>query len=203
MRKQPTVAVVRLCFMNVSLLRSPQLRPRRRWFVVAMAFALGWLAFVAWGFHAFVFSALPQRTFAAGETVSMRLDPGERMGFYVDQRGTPGDRCQAYDQSGRPVPVQPETSQVTLTIKSTTWHGLWRLDVPVAGTYRLTCLKNASNADARYAVGSQPQVSDLATAVVGGFTCFGAAAATTIVVLIRRNAHRRQLTQIPAATPPH
>ncbi|MGK5558608.1 hypothetical protein ACSNOI_44100 [Actinomadura kijaniata] len=193
--------------MSVSLLRSPQLRPRRRWLVVAMAFALAWLAFVTWGFRTSVLGALPQRTFAAGETVTMRLSPGERMGFYVDERGSPGDRCQAHDQAGRPVPVRTEPGQITLTINNVTWHVLSHLDVPAEGTYQLTCLKNDSTVDARYAVGTPPQARDLVTAAVGGLTCFAAAAATTVVVLVRRNAHRRQLTRTTAppasGTPPN
>lgn len=178
-------------------IESAALRPRRRWFVVAVAIALVGIAAGVGIFVYVILGARPTRTFGPGEKVTVHLSPNPRPGFYVNDAGTSADRCEARSTSGQVVPTSPISGSMTVSYGSTRWHVLSRMSVPKAGDYQVTCEPGGDSAATRYAVGTPPSMGGLVGAILAFILIPGAsvlaAIIITIVTIVRRSNHRRRL----------
>ena len=144
-----------------------------------------------------VTGALPHHTFGPGETVSVALKRDPQPGFYVTDAGSPDDTCYARGPAGQRIDPHPMSGTVTVNDNGTQWHVLSRLRLPSDGTYQVTCEKAATNAGARYAIGTPPDAARIATAILIPVGALATALVITIVTAVRRNAYRRRLMAPP------
>lgn len=139
----------------------------------------------------------PSRTFAAGESVTVALDPADRPAVYIDSPTRVHYQCMISGGPGQARLVNTATNQ-TVTQGSTRWQLILLVNAPAAGDYRLTCATQEA-ADARFGVGR-----DLAAAaggLAGGVAALllvpGAGLligiVVTVVVLVRRSGSRKRL----------
>jgi hypothetical protein len=187
---------------------SAELRPRRRWLLVAAAILVaGIIATILIVVDLFTGTA-PKRTFAAGETVTINLTRSPRPGFYVSGEQALIDQCYARQPvSGQRYPAKPITGTMSITVNGEKWNVLSRLDLPMDDTYQVTCDANDANAGARYGIGYPPEavrfVGGILATVLIPLISISAALVITLVVILRRNSHRRRLRATPPPPPYH
>lgn len=178
------------------------LRPRRTWYIVAVAIFL-----VCSTLGGFVFVWALQRIFDIGEGLQelyggravVRLTPEGHQTLYASRELTTAEADRQCTVSG---PAKARITDVEGSRKVTAdseWIAAAELQVPKAGKYTVKC---SSDDHTTYAVG--PNVAELSgrtgKAVGGTFGFFalvggGFVAALTIIIvtLIRRNGHRKRL----------
>jgi hypothetical protein len=146
-----------------------------------------------------VTGALPRHTFAPGETVSVPLKRDPQPAFYVTDAGSPDDSCYALGPGGQRIDPRRLSSNTRVTVNDngTQWHVISRLRLPSDGTYQVTCPKTATNAGARYAIGTPPKAARIAVAILIPVGALATALVITIITAVRRNAHRRRLMAPP------
>lgn len=185
-----------------------ELRPRRRWYFVALGVfliccAVGVALFV-WQF-AKVADGVNLQEMRAGAN-KVRLTANEEKGIYatgkVDRTSLP--RC-VQNGPGR-LTIGPVSSTETFTTEGTTWHLIAKVTVTETGTYTVNCMPPGST---RFAIGNR--VGGL---FLGGLGAFGmlvglvflgaiAGGVIAIVVALRRNGHRKRLLAAAAPAGPH
>lgn len=144
-----------------------------------------------------VTGSLPHHTFGPGETVSVPLKRDPQPGFYVTDAGSPDDTCYALGPTGQRIDPHPMSVKETVNDNGTQWHVLSRLRLPADGTYQVTCLKTATNAGARYAMGTPFDAARTIMMILIPVGALLIALVITIVTAVRRNAHRRRLMAPP------
>ena len=144
-----------------------------------------------------VTTALPKHTFAPGETVTVQLKRHPEPGFYVTDLGSTDDICYAQGPNGQRIDPHPMSSTLTVSDNGTTWLVLSRLRLPSDGTYQVTCLKSATNAGARYAIGTPPDAARIIAMILIPVGALATALVLTIITAVRRNAYRRRLMAPP------
>ena len=149
-----------------------------------------------------VLGSIPHHTFAPGETVTVQLKRDPRPGFFVTDAGSPTDTCSAQASNGQRIPAQPISGAVTVSDNGTEWHLLSRLRLPADGTYQVTCAKTATNAGARYAIGTPPEAIRIVLGVLIAIGTVGIGVVITIVTAVRRGSYRRRMTPPPGYSPP-
>ncbi|MFI0447009.1 hypothetical protein [Actinomadura sp. 6N118] len=168
------------------------LRPRRLWYAVVVVLVLAGIANSMVNLVLLMKDGLPQRTFSAGETVTVRLQQNSQPGFYVTSQGSPADRCHALDSGGQQVAAEPASGTTSLSVNGTTWYVLSFLRLQADGNYQLTCPKTGSNASARYGIGTPPKPSAITTPALISLSTFAVAAALGITVFVRRHSYSRR-----------
>jgi hypothetical protein len=174
------------------------LRPRLRWIAVAWGVAAvcvvaGVILFVT-GLLNSVDNVAPTRAFAAGEQVTVPLDPAESPAIYLAS----GTRVHYECQIANGATLLPVSGTQNLTVNGTQWQQVLRINAPSAGDYQVTCTVQ-EDASVRFGVGR-----DMTTAVggvLGGVAMLVlipgigvlAAIIVTIVVLVRRGSQRKRL----------
>lgn len=173
-------------------------RPKLWWIAVAWAVALvcgltGGFLFVR-GMSQSTGQA-PTRTFTSGETVTVTLDPADPPALYLSS-----DTAVEYDcQIGGGARLIRSPGTWTHTAQGVTWEQFLLVNVPAAGRYQLTCV-TPQQPGTRFGVGRA--MSAATGGALGGVAALlllpaagvlGATAAT-VVVLVRRNGHRKRLT---------
>jgi hypothetical protein len=144
-----------------------------------------------------VTGALPHHTFGPGETVSVHLKRDPQPGFYMTGAGSLDDTCYALGPTGQRINPHRMSINVTVNENGTQWYVLSQLRLPADGTYQLTCLKTATNAGARYAVGTPLNAGRTIMMILIPVGALLIALVITIVTAVRRNAHRRRLMAPP------
>jgi hypothetical protein len=144
-----------------------------------------------------VAGAIPDQTFAPGETVTVQLKRHPEPAFYVTDSGSPDDACYAEDQSGQRIDPHRQSTTVTVNDNGVQWYLLSRLTLPSDGSYKVTCPKTATNTNARYAIGTPPDAARIVTMILVPVAALLIALVITIVTAVRRNAHRRRLMTPP------
>ncbi|GAA4523681.1 MULTISPECIES: hypothetical protein [Nonomuraea] len=178
-----------------------ELRPRLRWIAVAWGVAVacvvaGVVLFVT-GIVNTVEDIAPSTTFAAGETVTVSLDPDDRPSVYVSTDARVNYRCEISGGPGQARLVNAPGSQ-TVTAGSRTWEQILLVNAPAAGEYQLTCVIQEQG-DVLFGVGRD--ALSAAGGIVGGLAALllipgvGVLGAiiVTVVVLMRRSGHRKRL----------
>lgn len=177
---------------------SKNLRPHLRWIAVAWGVAVlcvvaGVVLFVS-GLLSSVDNVAPTRTFAAGEQVTVALDPAQSPVLYLASRTRVRYECQIAN-GARLLPV---SGTQTLTVNGTQWQQILRIAAPSAGNYQITCTVT-EGATARFGIGRD--ISTAVGGVLGGVAVLVAvpglgilaAIIVTIVVLVRRSRQRKRL----------
>ncbi|MER7499650.1 hypothetical protein AB0L05_12070 [Nonomuraea pusilla] len=176
-------------------------RPRLWWIAAAWGVALVCVivgvALFANGVVGGVSGVAPTKTFAAGENVKVTLDPAERPAVYLSSDTPVHYECRISGGPGQAKLATPGTNQ-TLNDGSATWELILLVNAPKKGEYDLTCAVQ-EQADVRFGVGRD--LLSAAGGIVGGVAAlflvpgFGVLLAIimTVVVLVRRNGHRKRL----------
>ncbi|GGO66251.1 YccF domain-containing protein [Nonomuraea cavernae] len=178
-----------------------QVRPKLWWIAAGWGVALvcvlaGAVLFVT-GIFSTVSHLAPTTTFAAGESVTVPINPADKPVIYLASTARVHYTCQI---SGGPAPARLANTAAnqTVTVGSTRWELILVINAPAQGDYQLTCATQ-EQADARFGVGRD------ASSAVGGLV--GGVAAlllipglgllvgvvVTIVVLVRRSGSRKRL----------
>jgi hypothetical protein len=141
--------------------------------------------------------AIPDQTFAPGETVTVQLKRHPEPAFYVTDSGSPDDACYAEDQSGQRIDPHRQSTNITVNDNGVQWYLLSRLTLPSDGTYKVTCPVTSTNVTARYAIGTPPDAARVVTMILVPLGSLALALVITIVTVVRRGAHRRRLMAPP------
>jgi hypothetical protein len=165
--------------------------------VVAVVCVVAGVVLFMTGVRGTVGDVAPTRTFAAGESVTVALDPAERPAVYIDSPTRVHYQCMISGGPGQARLVNTAANQ-TITQGSTRWQLILLVNAPSAGDYRLTCATQEA-ADARFGVGRDP--AGAAGGLAGGVAALlilpGAGIlvgiVVTAVVLVRRSRSRRRL----------
>ncbi|MEV0620848.1 hypothetical protein AB0I81_46510 [Nonomuraea sp. NPDC050404] len=138
----------------------------------------------------------PTRTFASGESVTVRIDPADRPGVFIT-----GDTAVTYDCSISGGPGQARlartTDAQTITAGGAEWEQFLVINAPAKGEYQLTC-SNQGQATVRYGVGGDLSAA-VGRAAGGMFTLIFVPAGgllvaiggTVTVLLLRKRSRRR------------
>lgn len=174
-------------------------RPRLWWI------AVGWLVAVvcvavgvgvfATGIVSTVANVAPTKVFAAGEQVTVTVDPAESPALYVTRGQLVHYECQI--SGGAKLANTPINQTVELNGRS--WEEILVINAPSKGQYQITCTTQEKNPDTRFGVGRE--LTGAARGLVGSAVAFIviplvgilAAIVVTIVVLVRRGSHRKRL----------
>lgn len=183
------------------LIDPSELRPRRRWFVVAGAVAAtgvvaGVLVF-ALGIVALV-KGIPDlgQRFGNGEPVTVRMSAGETRTIYGTGNTFDVECFSSRASEGR-VTVSRGAYAFSFSSGGPTWHALYEVSVIRPGSYTLVCNGN----DSMFAIGDPPNIGRFFGAIFGsilalvglpGMGVLGGAI-IAIVVGVRRNGHRKRL----------
>ncbi|UQT57972.1 hypothetical protein M4V62_24370 [Streptomyces durmitorensis] len=177
-----------------------QLRPRRRWFVVAGVIAaicvgIGIASFVL-TLTSTVDSVDDGEAFASGQSVTLRIGPDDHAAIYVRSPFIARAHCKVVSgPSGSAPRVTTPDSSFTVTKGSVEWQRAFVLKTDTDADYRVMC------DDARGALTFAPgDDADLAS-FVGGIVVtvvvpllgLLAGAGIAIIVGVRRGRHRRWL----------
>lgn len=178
-----------------------QVRPRAWWIAVGwvvavICVAVGVVGFVS-GVLGTVDAVAPARTFASGESVSVVLDPADKPALYLQTGKDVQYRCEIKGGSGQGRLVAVPGSQ-TLTVNGRSWYLILAVTIPSKGEYEIGCT-TPDGGDTTFGVGRE--VASTVGGLVGGAVMLVAlpvagvifAIIVTVVVLVRRNRHRRRL----------
>ncbi|MEU7861761.1 hypothetical protein [Nonomuraea sp. NPDC049141] len=178
-----------------------QIRPRMRWIAVAWGLALlsvvaGVGLFVGGVFNT-VTAAAPSKTFAAGESITVPLDPADKPAVYLSSTSQVHYTCRIDGGSGQ-AKLAKVSGTETVSEGATKWQLILVVNAPAKGDYQLTCATQEP-ASARFGVGRDLVAS--AGGLVGGVAALVvipglgvlAAIITTIMVVTRRSSHRKRL----------
>ncbi|MGI5270030.1 hypothetical protein ACQEUU_12830 [Nonomuraea sp. CA-218870] len=191
-----------------------EVRPRLWWIAAAWGVAVvcvvaGVFVFVN-GVANTVTDMAPTTTFAAGEQVSVSLDPEERPAVYIAAQGRAAFTCEISGGPGQARLVNTPGRQ-TVTDGGRTWEQILLVNAPTAGDYQLTCaVQGEAGQDAGQDAGQEVQFGvgrdalSVAGGLVGGVAALllipgiGVLSAiiVTVVVLVRRRSHRRRLAAV-------
>jgi hypothetical protein len=139
----------------------------------------------------------PSKTFAAGESVTVALDPDDRPALYIASSTRVHYTCMISGGPGQARLVNTTTSQ-TVNQGSIRWQLILLVNAPSAGDYRLTCATQEPG-DARFGVGRDlaSSAGGLAGGVAALLLILGAGVligiVVTAVVLVRRSRGRKRL----------
>lgn len=194
-----------------------QLRPARKWYIVAGVIAvLGVMAGAGLGIAGVtsVVRELPDivAEFDTGEPASVNLTAGRQWAIYAavgDTGQTIGSHhatCTVAGSAGGKIAVRPVPYEFTFSRAGRSWVAVGEFAVPVDGRYEVSCTSQRGEA-AHYAVGEGPELRGFVTGIVGsvaaliGLPCLGLLVAGVIglVVAVRRSSHRTRLQQAAAA----
>lgn len=177
-----------------------QLRPRRRWFVVAAVIAalcvgIGIASFVL-TLTSTVDSVDDGEAFASGQSVTLRFGPGDDAAIYVRSPFAARAHCAVVSgPAGSEPRVTTPDSTFTVTKDGGEWERAFVLKSKTAGDYRVRCddprgaLTFAPGDDADLA----SFVGGIVVTVVVPLLGLLAASGIAIIVGVRRGRHRRWL----------
>ncbi|MDA0634670.1 hypothetical protein OUY22_14700 [Nonomuraea sp. MCN248] len=183
-----------------------EVRPRLWWIAAAWGVAVvcvvaGVFVFVN-GVTNTVTDMAPTTTFAAGEKVSVSLDPEERPAVYIATQGRAAFTCEISGGPGQARLVNTQGRQ-TVTGGGRTWEQILLVNAPAAGDYQLTCaVQGEAGQEVEFGVGRD--ALSVAGGLIGGVAALllipGVGVLTaivvTVVVLVRRRSHRRRLAAV-------
>ena len=177
------------------------IRPRMRWIAVVWGLALlcvlaGVGLFVGGVFNT-VTAAAPSKTFAAGESVTVPLDPADKPAVYLSSTGQVHYTCRIDGGPGQ-AKLAKVSGTETVSEGATKWQLILVVNAPAKGDYQLTCATQEPS-NARFGVGRDLVAS--AGGLVGGVAALVvipglgvlAAIITTIMVVTSRSSHRKRL----------
>lgn len=177
-----------------------QLRPRRRWFVVAAVIAavcvgIGVASFLL-TLTSTVDSVEDDKAFTSGQSVALRIGPDDDAAIYVRSPFVTRARCEiASGPSGSAPRVTTPESTFTVTKGSVEWKRVFVLKSDTVADYRVTCddprgaLTFAPGDDADFA----SFVGGIVVTVVVPLLGLLAGSGIAIIVGVRRGRHRRWL----------
>jgi hypothetical protein len=136
----------------------------------------------------------PTKTFAAGETVTVPIDPANKPAVYLSSDTAVHYECQISNGAK----LAKTTGTQTVTSGSVSWEQILVINAPSRGDYQLSCTTQ-EQADVRYGVGRE--LTSAAGGIAGGVMALilipGVglliAIAGTITVLVRRSGARKRL----------
>ncbi|MFF1711117.1 serine/arginine repetitive matrix protein 2 [Streptomyces sp. NPDC058268] len=179
---------------------SGQLRPRRRWFVVAGVMAavcvgIGIVSFVL-TLSSTVDSVDDDRTFPSGQSVTLRFGPDDHAAIYVRSPSVARAHCKVVSGPAGSAPrVTVPDSTFTVTKGSAEWERAFVLKSDTDADYRVKCddpggvLTFAPGDDADLA----SFVGGIVVTVVVPLLGLLAGSGIAIIVGVRRGRHRRWL----------
>ncbi|MQA85954.1 MAG: hypothetical protein GEV03_15335 [Streptosporangiales bacterium] len=184
-----------------------ELRPRRRWYVVAGAIAgvlvLAGVGGFAYGLATAVTEGDLGKRFRAGETVTVRLAPEPQPAIYVaeSEGPAPDAECAVTSTSGGNARVSRPDYAFEVTRDGVSWDLRYVIDVTAAGNYQVVCRPSAGDVAATYRIGEAPRMARFFGGLFGGLASLFVLPAIGVlaggvmvaVVAIRRNDHRRRL----------
>jgi hypothetical protein len=162
------------------------------WAVAAVCVITGITLFVTGTVGGLVDSA-PARTFAPGESVTLTIDPGRQPALYVQSTGRLTWECRI-GKGGRLV----TTSEQTLTANGVTWAMIALVNAPSKADYPIVCtvqepVQTRFGLGRSLSAGAGGFFGGLAAMVILPMAGIAVGAVVNVVVVIRRNAHRRRL----------
>ena len=171
-----------------------QLRPRRRWYGIAVFIAVLFTAIGIGGFVVGIVSAtksIPDfdSTLTGNQDSQVRLEAGRDYAIYV-----PENSPQTWNVDERVTTVSPGAT-FTFSRDGQQWVHVSNLTVDAAGAYTVNC-------DApTYAVGAAPELGKFAGGIGGGLAalmglpCLGITLGGVIALVtgLRRNSHKKRL----------
>jgi hypothetical protein len=166
------------------------------WGVAVVAGIVGVVVFVG-GVVSSVTDLAPSKTFAAGESVKVTVDPADKPAIYVASDTPVKYECEISGGSA-PAKLAKTAGSQTVTVGSVVWEQILVINAPAKGDYQLTCT-NQESATVRYGVGKP--LTAAAGGIVGGTAALilipGAglliAIIVTIVIVMRRSSARKRL----------
>jgi len=175
-----------------------QLRPRRRWYGIAVGIAVLFTAIGIGGFVVGIVSAtgsIPDfdSTYPGNQDSQVTLESGRSYGIYVPENSP--QTCNVDDR----VTTASPNATFTFTRDGQQWVHLSNLTVDAAGTYTVNC-------DApTYAVGPAPELGQFAGGIGGGLAalmglpCLGITIGGIIALVtgLRRSSHKKRLQATP------
>ncbi|MGW6055191.1 serine/arginine repetitive matrix protein 2 [Streptomyces sp. NPDC055189] len=177
-----------------------ELRPRRRWFVVAgliaaLCVGIGIASFVM-TLTSTVDSVDDSEAFTSGQSVTLRIGPDDAAAIYVRSPFISRAHCEVVSAPAGSVPrVTTPDSTFTVTKGSVEWQRVFVLKADTAADYRVQCddprgaLTFAPGDDADFA----SFVGGIVVTVVVPLLGLLAGAGIAIIVGVRRGRHRRWL----------
>lgn len=179
-----------------------EIRPRLRWIGVAWAVAaaciVAGVALFITGITDSVENLVPATTFRPGEPAVVTLDPADRPALYVATTSRVNYDCAI--TGGATLVSSPATE--TISANGRRWELILLINAPRAGEYQLSCSIQQPAADVVFGVGRD--VLSAAGGILGGVAALliipgvGVLGAiiVTVVVLVRRNGHRKRLAAV-------
>ncbi|MFG1927645.1 hypothetical protein [Cryptosporangium sp. NPDC048952] len=180
---------------------SRQLRPRRRWYVVAVVIAVLFTAIGIGGFAIGVVTAAKSvpdfdGTYTGNQQSSVQLATGRTYALYV-----PVDSSQSCVVDDEVRTVNPPTT-FSFTRGGREWVHLKNLTVVTTGSYDVNCSVPT------YAIGPEPELGKLAGGIGGGIAaliglpCIGITIGGIIALVtgLRRSSHKKRLNSLSAPT---
>lgn len=195
-----------------------ELRPKRRWYVVAVV--IGAVVVLA-GVGGFVYGVVTAATaggigerFPVGETATVRLAPQPQPAIYVselDDGHAPSTECTVTSTTGDEVRVTRPSFAFTYTRGGTTWHLRYLVHAPAPGEYRVSCRPTSGNVSTEHAMGQAPRTEQFFGGLFGGLAslfvlpAIGLAVGGTLAIVVgtRRSNHRRRLQAARAQSGPY
>ncbi|MEU7740443.1 hypothetical protein [Nonomuraea sp. NPDC049158] len=177
------------------------IRPRLRWIAVAWGLALlaglvGVGVFVS-GILNTVGAVAPSKTFTAGQSVTVPLDPADKPVVYLASESQVHYMCRIDGGPGQ-AKLAKTSGTERVTVNGTQWQLILVVNAPAKGDYQFTCTTQEPTS-VRFGVGRD--FASAAGGLVGGVAALLvipglgvlAAVIVTIMVVTRRSSHRKRL----------
>jgi hypothetical protein len=171
-----------------------QIRPRRRWYGVAVAIAVLFTAIGVGGFVAGIVTAtnsVPDfdHTYTGNQESQVQLEAGRKYALYVPENSS---RSCTVDER---VTTRNPNATFSFTRDGQQWVHLTNLSAGAPGAYSINCSVPT------YAVGAEPELGQLAGGIGGGIAallglpCIGITIGGIIALVtgLRRSSHKKRL----------
>lgn len=177
------------------------IRPRLRWIAVAWGLALlaglVGVGVFASGILNTVSAVAPSKTFTAGESVTVPLDPADKPVVYLASESPVHYMCRIDGGPGQAKLARTSGTE-RVSIGGTQWQLILVVNAPAKGDYQFTCTTQEPT-NVRFGVGRD--FAAAAGGLVGGVAALLvipglgvlAAVIVTIMVVTRRSSHRKRL----------
>jgi hypothetical protein len=186
--------------VDASRLRPPLWWIAVAWTVAVVCAAVG-VALFAGGVTSTVAGLGPSRTFAAGETVTVSVDPADGPAIYLTSPQLVHFQCTSPGGPAKATLTAP-TGKETVTTDGKVWELIAHIHAPTAGEYRFACTVEEQSG-VTFGIGSG--VGAAASGLLGSVAIliilptvgFLLAVIVTVLVLVRRSSHRKRLLASP------
>ncbi|GAA2854484.1 hypothetical protein GCM10010517_12510 [Streptosporangium fragile] len=178
------------------------------WLVAFLSIGVGVLVLYngAAGAADAITDAAPTKSFAAGEAVTVKLDPADKPALYVSATSPTNYEC-AIEGGETPPRLEKAAVSQTVTLNGDVWEMGLRIGVDKAGDYQVRCTADDASV-VKFGVGKELALGSAVSGALGGVAAglgiplvfFLVAIIMTIVVLVKRSGARKRQAAAAAAS---